>query len=119
MISQITIEVRHQGAPVLDPDSLCIVKQGDGFIAAEISMHSKWCLVSGMLSGSDGTLGFFLSAQDRSLHLHETASRDAETLAVFRGVSWDAWDLFSVDCERYTVRFVLLQKSKSLQVNTP
>lgn len=102
--------VTHQGAPLVNINSVYIVKSGPGFIAAEIDMRSKWCVAGFTIGGPDGELGFGLVATDRSSNLQEGADLNLPTEITLTKFNSKEWDLFTVECSRYTVRIVLVQR---------
>ena len=106
----IRIKIVRQGPPIVNTDAVWIVKQGDGFIAAEIDMRSKWCVVDSTFPGSDGQLGFSISAQERSCHLKEDEDKDGWTEVLLEDFSCEEWDIFTVECSRYTVRLTLVRR---------
>lgn len=105
----IRLKIVRQGPPVVNTDAVWIVKQGDGFIAAEIDMRSKWCVIDSTFC-SDGQLGFSISSQERSCHLKEDEDKDGWTEVLLEDFSCKEWDIFTVECSRYTVRLVLVRR---------
>jgi len=108
-IQKFNIGIIRQGAPIVNTNNVDIIRQGAGFIAVEIDMHTKWCFIDSTFSGSEGQLGFSISATDRSCHLQENTDKEDWTEVVIEDFKSSEWAIFTVDCCRYTVRLVLLQ----------
>lgn len=104
------LSVVRQGAPIIHPESIFIAKQGDGFIAAEIDMQSKWCEIVSTFTSSDGSFGFNIYAPERSLHLNEEFHKDLDTQVKIDGLNCNDWEIFTIDCTRYTIRLVMIQR---------
>lgn len=108
-IPPIRLKIVRQGPPVVNVDNVWIVKHGDGFIAAEIDMRSKWCVIDSTFSGSDGQLGFTIATTEGSCHLKEDATEEGTTAVLLENFNGTEWDIFTVECSRYTIRLTLVR----------
>jgi hypothetical protein len=84
-----------------------VVKEGDGFLAVEVDMKSKWCIVDSTFSSPPNSFGFSISTTERSLNLKKGSDPEDWTEVEIEGCA--GWEIFSVDCNRYTVRLVIIR----------
>lgn len=103
---QIIVEVRQQGAPVVNVDTAHLHAGGGDCVAILVDMRSKRCEIITADADEDGIPTVYFQATDGSLHLDESKNRDSFTviaLPEFKG-----WDFFLAEGGgRYTVRLVL------------
>jgi hypothetical protein len=105
----VKFEIIHQGKPVVNPSEPFIVAQGEGFVAFEIDMRSKWCELDSTCSGLDGNLSLCVGTTDRSCHLDDS-QECPWTEILFPDYNCKEWDIFVAECVRYTLRVVLTKK---------
>ena len=107
----INLKITRQGAPIINKDNIYILLETSDVIVAEIDMRSKWCEISfTSCGGTDNSLIFGISSTDRSVGLNESFNKDTETEVLIKGFDSNLWDIFSIDCRRYTIRLVLLNR---------
>ena len=100
------LRITKQGAPIINLDSIAILYENEKVILAEIDMFSKNCSIGYVVFGSDGKLGFEVIETQYSLHLDESKLGEP-TEVLIEDYSSKAWDIFMIECSRYTIRIVL------------
>ena len=108
------LRIKKQGLPVVsihDKIDLhpTVYLNTDEFIIGHLDISWKWCYISHTTSGGrPHELGFAICASERT---PETVGLSEEELDNWTEVEFigldEKWSVFEVDCNRYTVSFVL------------
>ena len=110
----ITIEVRRQGAPIVNVDNAHLHAGGGDCVAIYVDMRSKRCDIVTADADEDGIPTIYLQATDGSLHLDDTKGRDSFT--IFALPEFKGWEFFVAEAGgRYTLRLVLTKGKDGLE----
>lgn len=100
-----------QGAPTVN--GAWLLAKGEDVIAIEMDLHSKYCEVMATGGSEDGPC-IWLEANEHSLHLDESKSRDAFTEVVFP--EYKGWNVWGYSTGRYTVAICLVDMEKIINL---
>lgn len=103
------LKILQQGSAIVNLDSIHINFQNEKVVLAEIDMTTKWCEISSTFSGNDGSLGFTIATTERSHPVKKDASM-VDTEVLIEDYDSETWDIFCIDCSRYTIRIVLINR---------
>lgn len=85
-----------------------VLRAGDGIVALEIDLHSKYASVACSGGGSDSAPLVMLEATPDTLKLDPEHPRDALTTITFP--DYPGWDVHSYCCGRYTLSVCLVRR---------
>lgn len=116
--------IEHQGKPIVScsPDDNGVYKpfilhNDSKFIIGNIDLKNKYCYIDSIFSSRGGgepyRFGFELAPSEETYMIEKWDEKTLtdNTQIVFTGLS-NEWDIFLIDCSRYTVSFVLWNADK-------
>lgn len=96
------VKVYRQGPVIVN--GAIIEKKAKDIVAISVDLGTKWCEVGGLI----GENGIFIDVSERSTNLKKGVDKDLMTVIEFP--EFKAWEIFSADTGKYTLKVCLIKK---------
>ena len=104
-MSKPIVKVDIQGAPRIAGNAR-ILRRGDGVVAIEVNMPSKYCVKGGYIISGHEPPKIIIDANECTLYVDETKDRSKSTIISFP--RWPGWTVLCADISRYTLLVCLV-----------